>query len=176
MAQTVYGWFEGRDVAGFNCRSFDVPMLSAEFKRAGIVWPTPDVKIVDVFKVYNRKEPRTLGAAVRHYCGREHEDAHNATADVMACLDVLEEQAKRYGVSTLDELAALERDPSWLDQDGKVAWVGDVACIGFGKWAGRPLSQVDPGYLSWMLKQDFPADTKSIIAAALRGQFPRRNP
>ncbi len=111
VASRVIECFKGCDVAGFNCRSFDVPMLSAEFKRCGIEWPTPDVKIVDVFKIYNRKEPRTLGAAVRLYCGREHENAHNATADVVACLDILEEQAKRYGCSTLDELAALERDP-----------------------------------------------------------------
>src|ERR1044072_604288 len=81
--------FEGCDVAGFNCPHFDVPMLSAEFRRAGITWPTPDVKIVDVFKVYNRKEPRTLAAAYRHYLGQELENAHNATVDVMACLDVL---------------------------------------------------------------------------------------
>mgnify|MGYP006958842280 CR=1 FL=1 len=29
----------------------------------------------------------------------------------------------------LAELAALERDPDWLDQDGKIRWQGDVAVI-----------------------------------------------
>ncbi len=66
--------------------------------------------------------------------------------------------------------------PDWLDQDGKVKWVGDVAVINFGKYAGVPLQQIDAGFFDWMLRQDFPADTKSIIADARRGRFPRRTP
>lgn len=174
VAQGVLLWFHGHDVAGFNVRHFDVPLLSAEFRRAGITWPTPDVAIVDAFRIYNRKEPRTLGAAMRHYCGREHDDAHNATADVQACLDVIMEQAKRYDASTVAELAALEKDADWLDQDGRIKWQGDVAVIGFGKWQGRPLSQVDRSYLQWMLGQDFGAEVKAIISHAMLGSFPTR--
>lgn len=174
-AAAIVAELAGCDVAGFNVRNFDVPMLSAEFRRAGITWPGPDVVIVDAFRIYNRKEPRTLEAAARHYLGEEHHDAHNATADVIACARVLIEQAGRYGAPTLAELVALERDPEWVDSDGKIRWQGTVPVIGFGKWAGRPLAQVDAGYLDWMLGQNFPADTKAIIRDALRGVYPIRS-
>jgi DNA polymerase-3 subunit epsilon len=171
----LLAFLSGADVAGFNVRSFDVPMLSAEFKRCGITWPGQDVSIVDAFRIYNRMEPRTLGAAVRHYLGREHDGAHGAEADVRATAEVIEEQARRYGVTTLAELELLERDPDWLDADGKIRWQGDVAVIGFGKWAGKPLAQVDPGYLRWMLDQKFASDVVKVITAALRGEYPTRN-
>lgn len=174
FAEEVSAWLGGADLAGFNLRHFDVPMLTAEFARAGVKWPADDVRFVDVFRIYSRKEPRTLGAAVRHYLGEEHTGAHQAGADVLATARVLEEQARRYGVATVEDLAELERDPDWIDNDGKVRWQNGVAVIGFGKWQGRPLNQVDRGYLEWMLGQDFPADTRAIISAALRGKYPTR--
>lgn len=176
VAHQVYDLLAGCDIAGFNVRAFDVPMLAAEFARVGLTWPDQGVIVVDAFRIYNRKEPRTLGAAVRHYIGQEHVDAHSAAADVEACAQVLAEQATRYGVTTIAELAALESDPDWIDQDGRLRWQGNVACVGFGKWAGRPLAQVEQGYLRWMLGQDFPAELKTIIADALRGRFPTRTP
>jgi hypothetical protein len=53
---------------------------------------------VDVKVIFNASEenwdrflmgPRNLGAAVRHYCGRELEGAHSAEADTQATVDVL---------------------------------------------------------------------------------------
>lgn len=173
-ARIAQAW-HGADLAGFNLRSFDVPILRAEFRRAGFAdWPGADTRVIDAYRVYNRMEPRTLEAACRHYLGEELQNAHSAKADVEACVRVLQEQARRYGASTLAELEALERDPSWIDTDGKVRWQGDVAVIGFGKWNGKPLAQVDPGYLRWVMGQDFPADFKAIINDALAGKLPRR--
>lgn len=175
LAPAIIGFLNGADITGFNVRSFDVPLLTSEFRRVNITWPPADVQIVDVFRIYNRMEPRTLSAAVRHYLGREHDGAHGADADVMACSVVLDQQSNIYGAATLAELEALERDPDWLDQDGKIRWRSDdVAVIGFGKYQGLPLGKVDLGYLEWMLRQEFAPDVKQIIKDALKGIFPRR--
>jgi DNA polymerase-3 subunit epsilon len=62
-----------------------------------------------------------------------------------------------------------------LDASGKVRWVGGEAVLGFGKHTGKPLRQLaadTPDYLRWILKADFPADTKRIIGEALAGRYP----
>ena len=45
----------------------------------------------------------------------------------------------------------------------------------FGKHAGEPLREVAetaPGYLDWMLGQDFPEETMAILRDAREGSFP----
>lgn len=167
LAPLCAAHWAGSDVAGFNARSFDLPLLQAEFRRVCVAWPFDGAKTVDVFRVYNRMEPRTLGAACRHYLGEEHHDAHDAAGDVARTVQVLQAQAERYGATSLDALAALERDPSWLDSDGKLRMVNGVTVVGFGKWQGKPLSQVDHGYLAWCLAKDFPADFHQLLIEEL---------
>jgi DNA polymerase-3 subunit epsilon len=62
------------DLAGFNIRCFDLPLLLAAFRRA----------VLDVQQIYHKYEPRNLASAVAHYCGRAHDGAHAAIADVEA--------------------------------------------------------------------------------------------
>jgi DNA polymerase III epsilon subunit-like protein len=37
---------------------------------------------------FNTFKTPTLSEAVRHFCGREHADAHTALADALGCMDV----------------------------------------------------------------------------------------
>lgn len=162
------------DLAGYNLVSYDVPLLSAEFKRCNIVWPLPGVRIVDALHIFRHKEPQshTLTAAVKHYLKRDHEGAHGAQADAEATLQVIMAQAATYGASTVDELVALMKDPEWVDSTGKLKWNADgEACVNFGKWSGTPLRQVERGYLQWICKNDFPSDTKAVCLSALRGTY-----
>jgi len=174
VARGIHRELLGCDLAGFNVKSFDVPMLAAEFRRVGITWPAEGQRIVDAFRVYNRMEPRTLQAAARYYAKTEHTEAHSAMADAEMTAQILLEQAKLYGVSDIEALRQLERDPEWLDEEGKVKWQGDVAVLNFGKWSGTPLAKVERGYLDWMLRQDFPSDTLAIIKAAWNRDYPKR--
>lgn len=68
----------------------------AEFKRCGIMnFPAAGVNVVDSCRVFMREEPRSLKAALRYYCGLNHEGAHGALADSQAALDVLLAQVQR---------------------------------------------------------------------------------
>src|SRR5688572_25753286 len=105
VGERVAAFLEGADLAGFNQIAFDVPMWLAECKRHAIPFELGDRKQVDVKVIFNVKEtgwdrflmgPRSLTAAVRHYCGRELEDAHSAEADTQATVDVLLAQLRRY--------------------------------------------------------------------------------
>lgn len=179
LAPTLARGLQDCDLAGFNIRRFDVPMLVAEFARAKVAFLLEGRRQIDPLVIYHKREPRDLAAAVRFFCGRELEGAHRADADVVATIDVLAGQLERYP-DLPDNVIALHnacKDPNWIDDGGRIVWMSGVACIGFGTHAGKPLESMaaEPNtrdYLRWMLSKDFPEDTKEICRAALDGRFP----
>jgi DNA polymerase-3 subunit epsilon len=97
IADSVYEFFRNCDLAGYNIRRFDIPMLMEEFHRCKM-YPIllTETKVIDVLSVYTRKEPRDLSAAVRYYCNEELTKAHSAQADVEATMKVLKHQLLHY--------------------------------------------------------------------------------
>ncbi|MBL0126503.1 MAG: 3'-5' exonuclease [Flavobacteriales bacterium] len=176
VAAEILGHLDGCDLSGFNCLRFDVPFLAEEFHRVGVEWDSSHLRIVDVARIYHQMEPRNLSAALKYYCGREHEGAHDALADVEATADVLIAQLERYPdqlqgtVGFLGELSGdRKRSP---DAAGKLKFDDHGAvCLAFGKYNGWPLERIgknDPGYLQWLMtKAELPGSTLSIMRAAL---------
>lgn len=183
IAGQVYEMLKDCDLAGFGIVRFDIPMLTEEFARAGFKFPADDCRVIDAQRIFHKKEPRDLTAALAFYCGVEHTGAHGAEADAHATLSVLEAQLAKYTdlprtVEGLDAYCAIARDPDWVDRSGKLKWAGDEVVINFGvQYAGqklRDLARNNPGFLKWILKSDFPGETKKIVADALEGKFPSR--
>ncbi len=170
---------QGADLCGYNLLRFDIPLLQAEFRRAGLVWDCSTFRIVDAQKIFYSREPRDLSAAVRVYCGREHAEAHGALADVRATLDVLRGQLDRYedlpgDIGGLHDLCN-RPDPQFVDSERRFRWRNREATFCFGKLAGMSLRQAvrdDPGYLRWMLGQEFGPEVRQIIANAFAAVFP----
>ena len=173
--------FEGADLSGFNVAKYDIPLLTAEFKRAGVDWPGPNRRVVDSFVIFARKERRNLAAAYQFYCGKELSGAHRAEADVRATAEILWAQIDRYpdlpkDIASLDAWCA-QGDPNRVDADGKFIWKGADAVFGFGvKHKGKTLKEVvstDSSYLNWMIeKGNFSAEVIRICREALLGKFP----
>ena len=186
LADRVLELLADADVAGFNSQGFDLPFLAAEFERIGRPLDRAAMRHVDAMRIFHLKEQRTLTAAVRFYCGRDHAEAHSALADAAATLDVLEAQLARY--------EDLPRDPAGLqafcgqgrengvDPDGKLAWNEEgEAAFTFGKYKGKTLRQVvatDPGYLRFLQRPDldkpFSAEVRALAREATAGRFPVR--
>jgi DNA polymerase-3 subunit epsilon len=153
VAPDLLQFLAGADPAGFGICRFDLPLLAAEFNRAGLDFPLAGRAVVDALAVFHRHERRDLAAAVRLYLGREHARAHSALADAEAALAVLDAQVARYALPPTpadlhaalidgDVAGRLRKGP-----DGRVV-------LGFGKHARRPLADVahtDPSYLTWVL-------------------------
>lgn len=174
VARDLGRFLDGADLAGFGVASFDLPLLAAEFARAGVAFRVSGRRVFDALEVYRRREPRDLSSAVRLYLGREHDGAHSAAADAAAALDVLDAQVGRYGLPRrADELhAALV---GGADAAGRFRSVGGVPVFAFGRHRGRPLAEVaaaDPGYLHWMLGQPFLDDAHALVRRALAGETP----
>ena len=116
------------DLAGFNIHRFDLPLLKEEFKRAGFKLETSSRKIIDVMRIYHKKEPRDLAAACNFYLGKPFEDHHQAAADVKITAEIFAAQLEQYTdlPQTIEGLAEFSdiRDNNWIDAEGKFRWNG----------------------------------------------------
>jgi len=172
-------FFGEADLAGFNAGRFDIPMLAEEFARAGIFFDADRRRLLDAQRIYHTREPRDLTAALKFYCGDEHTDAHGAEADARATLNVILGQFARYSDLPQD-MDTLDRtfnplDPLNADRVGRLRWVDGELTVNFGKKKGaklRELAAKEPSFLKWIMKNDFPQDTRLICENALLGVYP----
>ncbi len=181
IAANLARYLDCCDLGGYNVVNFDIPMLQAEFQRAGIPLCMKERNVVDVYQIFCKLFPRTLTAAYKLYCGRELMDAHSADADTCATWEVLSAQLKRHpelprGVEALAAFSGVA-DPDALDQTRRFKWRNGEVVVNFGKNAGRSLNDIavnDPGFLRWIVRSDFPEDARTIAKNALSGIFPER--
>lgn len=173
FAHPVHEFFAGCDLMGFGLLHFDIPILWEEFYRAQITWDLAGVRVIDVGNIFKKKEQRTLEAAVLFYCQRDHGGAHDARADVEATRDVLLAQLDRYsdlGKLSLEELAKFSRMRDDVDLAGIITRDKEGRpCYGIKRKRNVPVLE-DPGYAEWMLRSDFPAETKIRLREILELQ------
>ena len=178
IAQEVANVLEDADLAGYNSNHFDLPLWAEEMMRAGVSIDLKKKKMVDVFTIFQRQEPRNLVAAYRFYCGKDLTNAHSADADTMATYEVLMAQLEKYDIPTdVDGLAEFTSgNLRYADFAGRVAYDAEGKEIfNFGKYKGQRVIDVfrrDPGYHSWIQQGDFPQYTKAVcmrVYLSLRG-------
>lgn len=169
VANSLAQLLRGCDIAGYNSNRFDIPLLDQEFQRAGIPFDISEARFIDVQTIYYKKEPRTLVAAYKYYCGKDLEEAHSANADTRATLEVLKAQLDRYedlpdSVGELSDYASLNRN---VDLAGRLVYDDQKReVINFGKYKGQLAEDVlrkDLGYYGWIMNGDFPQNTKNCF-------------
>ena len=169
VARSLADLFTGCDIAGFNSNRVDIPLLDQEFQRAGVDFDFGKARFIDVQTIFHKKEPRTLVAAYKFYCGKDLTEAHSASADTMATYEVLKAQLERYD-DLPNDIAALSE---YASQNRNVDFMGRLVydeqrreIINFGKYKGRIAEEVlknDPGYYSWIMQGDFTKNTKDAF-------------
>lgn len=188
IAKEVQQFIGTADLGGFNVLKYDIPLLVEEFLRAGIDFDLEHRNLLDAQKIFFLMEKRNLTAAYRFYCNRALENAHSAEADTLATLDVFEAQVERYqgeeiedlqgkkvGIFTNDMKKIHEMvNEKMVDLAGRFVFNSQGQEIfNFGKHKGKTIEQAlkeEPGYYEWMMKGDFPLDTKrKLTQVKLRG-------
>lgn len=176
VAKEIANEFEGSDVAGFNSNRFDLPLLAEEFLRAQVDIDLSRLAAIDVQVLYHKREPRTLTAAYKFYCGKELEDAHSALADTRATYEVLKAQLDHYAdmENDMDKLSKESSFTNNVDFAGRIVYdESGREVFNFGKYKGMPVDAVldrDPGYYGWMMNGDFTLNTKQVLTRIkLRG-------
>jgi DNA polymerase-3 subunit epsilon len=194
VAQQIYNFIGDADLAGYNVSRFDLPMLMEEFARVGLEFDVERRRIVDVQRIFYKMEPRNLKAALKFYCGKNFEDAHDALADVRATIDVFKGQLKMYdGVDHKDDdgnvtPAPIQNDVQLLHDFTQDTGTIDVTnrlklndngevVFNFGKYTGVPVRKVledEKNYLYWILNKEFSVQVKNIIRKILK-EYEREN-
>lgn len=183
-ALTIKNFLEGCDLGGFNIKSFDLEILEAEFKRAGVEFSKENRFILDVMIIYHKFNPRDLPAAHKKYCNKEIEKHHSAEHDVRATVNIFKSQLETHkeiphDIKELHDFCN-ERKPkhtSWIDSEGKFIWISNDAVVNFSSHKGKLLSHMvknESSFLEWMLNRDFLSDAKKIVSDALNGIFPQK--
>lgn len=170
LAADIMAFIAGCDMAGYNSNYFDVPMLNEEFLRVGMDLRADRRRFIDVFKIFQKMERRDLKTAYMFYCGKEHNNAHSAEADVIATYEVLKGQLERYAdslQSDVDFLHDFTAEKDMIDA-GRRLMRDEKGTIrfNFGKYRGLAVTEVfqrDPQYYDWIMKGDFLLDTKQKL-------------
>ena len=170
ISKSLFTYFEGCDVAGYNSDYYDVPLLMKEFSRCGIDFPTWELNLVDVLKFEKLLNPNNLGEVYKRYTGKVLEGAHDALNDIRATFEILMCQLEKHGKNDLtpqeiDLMCQGERKrfdvsgKTYLNANGEVCW-------SIGKNANNPVTK-DTAYLNWVLNSDFPEETKTKLRTLL---------
>ena len=188
VAQEIFDFIGESDLGGYNISRFDVPILMEEFARAGLEFQVDKRRLVDVQRIFYKMEPRNLRAALRFYCGKEMENAHDALADVRATVDVLKGQLEKYaGVDHKDDdgnvtpepvrndmkmLHDFTQDTNTIDVTNRLKMGPDGEVLfNFGKYSGQPVKKVfkqEPSYFHWILDKDFSVQVKSKVREIMK--------
>lgn len=169
VANEYKQFLEHCDIAGYNSNRFDVPLLVEEFLRLELNFDINSRRFVDVQKIFHLMEKRTLGAAYKFYCDKDLTNAHSAEADAMATYEILEAQLIRYEQQLkpdVEALAVFTREDEYVDFARRMTIQNGIELFNFGKYKGRPVRDVlksEPQYYDWMMKADFPLNTKQKL-------------
>jgi len=179
ISKSVAKTLDNCDFAGYNAKKYDVPLLQAEFNRAGVDIDIKNRSVVDPIVIFKQRMRKNLTSALRYYSGKELTDAHSSLSDTLAALEVLSQQLELYEdlPVKLDELVLKQNSRAKNSNDGEnkhFVLQENEYHFKFGKHKGKKIS--DPSvrnYLKWMLKQeppdDFPTETKKIIKEYIIG-------
>lgn len=169
LSEEIFDFIKDCDLGGYNCKKFDIPLLIEEFLRCKISINVKNFNIVDVFKILNVAEPRSLEATYKRFLGKELSGAHNAEYDIIATIEILEQLEKHFelpeSAKELDNYA-FEKDNS-VDLENKLKWKEDKIIFNFGKYKDKTIQEVykiDASYFDWIISSsDMTRYTKSIF-------------
>jgi DNA polymerase-3 subunit epsilon len=173
-AKGIFHFIQGCDIVGFNSNRFDVPFVFYSLQRAGVEWDWHEINLVDVCGIFKVKEERSLSAAVKFYTGQDHQASHTAEGDVKATKEVFLQQLGRYSDLPKD-FRELSRFSNWgneiVDMAGKFTKDEDGDLIfTFGQHKDKK-ARTQPQYLQWMMKGDFPSDTKQFARSLIQQYY-----
>jgi DNA polymerase-3 subunit epsilon len=168
-AQELKQFLDGCDLSCYNAYRLDIPMLVEEFIRAGVEFEMKNRKLVDVQKIFHQMEQRTLAAAYKFYCNKSLDNAHSAEVDAAATAEILNAQLEKYPQlgTNIDSILKAIGDDNIIDFARRFIFDDKgKEVFNFGKHKGRPIADVlkaEPQYYDWMMKGEFPMNTKQKL-------------
>ncbi|GAA4425714.1 3'-5' exonuclease [Pontibacter saemangeumensis] len=181
VARDLEQFLKGCDLGGYNLLRFDIPLLAEEFLRCDIDFDIDNRNVIDACRIFHQMEQRTLSAAYKYYCDKKLENAHSAEADTVATYHILMAQLDRYQHTPIEISEGVEEYPVQNDMEqlhkftvqktadlsGRIVYNNaGQEVFNFGKHKNVPVEEVlqkEPGYYDWMMKSEFPLQTKKVL-------------
>lgn len=194
VAQKIYDFIGNADLGGYNSNRFDIPILMEEFARVGMEFDVSKRRTIDIQRVFYKMEPRTLRAALKFYCDKDLEGAHDALADVKATVDVFKGQLKKYeGVDLVIEEEIISNpvkndiqaihdftnDLNTIDATQRLKYNNDgIVVFNFGKHNNQPVLDTllkDKQYYHWIMNKEFSSQVKQFIKKLMKDHEQNRS-
>jgi DNA polymerase-3 subunit epsilon len=163
LAKSMYEFMKDCYLAGYNNNYFDNSIIQEEFLRCDIDFPTHDTVSLDACAIFKNYEKRDLSSALRFYCGKEMENAHDANADNQATIEVFFAQLDRYKLNEkpLLEISKIGKNEYWVDYQGRIVLDSDGDyCWNFGKQKGKKI-KYEKSFADWILTNNFSLSFKN---------------
>lgn len=151
----LFDFFKDSDLGGYNCISFDIPILYEEFSRFGKYLSVHNLNIIDSYNLLNKFETRKLNDIYKRFFGVDIDGAHGAEADIEATIKVFERQMDEYnlGDKSIKEISKIIRSTSKdefiVDLSGWFRYRDGEFYFGKGKHKDSLVSE-NLDYLKWM--------------------------
>lgn len=193
LLTALLNYLHGADIATFNGSNYDIPLLDAEINRV-LMWERvtkgrarfdfydwTQHRHIDVAALWRKMEPRKLADAIDRFVGvRPAEKLHDAAVDSRATADVLRGMARHFAGAcpeSVEDLAKLTartftikgKDLPCIDLAGTMVRDEDGSALYTAKRVRGVRLADDNGYAEWMLRNDFPEETKRLIRSELFG-------
>ena len=175
--------------------AFDVPFLSMELQRAGQPGLAPDHPCIDTLVIERHVNSHKLLDVYRRYVGKPFDGGHRSEADALATIEVLRRQRAAHAAAlpgpALGDLVTTKVDQHfggekrvrhWLDHGHRFYRDAEgTVRFGFGPHRGCPAIQAHDcvggfgqheEFLRWMLRRDFPEQTKATVDMILLAKAP----
>jgi DNA polymerase-3 subunit epsilon len=169
ISKSLYSFFRGCDIGGYNSDVYDLPLLCEEFNRLSILFLDWEYNLVDVLKFERALNPNKLSDVYKRYTGKDMEGSHDAMNDTKATIEILFRQIDGKEEITPEEIDNFcQGDKKRFDIAGKTYIDKQgIVCWSFGKNILKPVLE-DRAYLEWVLKNEFPSETKYKLRQLLK--------
>lgn len=177
MAQGLFDFIKDADIAGFNIR-FDIEMLMGEFARVNLDYAVYNRRVIDLYEVYLKLNPRSFSSAIAQYVDPKFEEGKVIGTDayVGLCDELMDSMltANTPGASLQEGVDKVGISTRVLDVRGFFAAdEGNRAIFNIGKHKGKLVAEVllsDSGYYDWMRsdKAGLPKDVLQLAEKILK--------
>lgn len=163
---------EGCAILTYNGTTFDIDFLEREFERELLDPKFYDHEFIDSFDIEKLVNSNRLADTYRRYYGHDFENAHDASADTEATIDVFMAQLDKYGdyipIGHTDNVIAESIRKTTASTSASPEGFCDYTDSGdlrfrVGKYkfvTTNEICQRDPGYIKWLFQ---PNNGQNII-------------
>lgn len=168
IADEVKSFIGNAAISGYNSNKFDLPILMEEYNRLNIVYPPVGTTYIDTLIAYRKVNKSDLYAVYKSFFGQQIE-RYNAVSDAHYTMHILDEMInqKLLPENPIDLEKVIDTRKK-ADLCGYLRYDhNNKLTFAFGEYDKKPISEKRT-YAEWMLKKNFPADTKQLIYNELK--------